>query len=169
MPLCCEIRYDRDNQPVLLKKERIVSGDSITNATSGVDQQSGTPAVFVTLDGHGADRMERFTKDNVGKPMAVLFIEDRPTGKKDAEGKSIKRHVEEVISVATIQGVFGRHFQTTGLDSQQEARDLALFLRAGALKAPIDIVEERTIGPSLGQESIEQVLSIFATNAARKS
>lgn len=156
VPLCCEIRYERNGTPVLLKKERIVSGDSITNATSGVDQQSGTPAVFVTLNGHGADKMQRFTKDNVGKPMAVLFIEDRPTGQKDAEGKNIKRHVEEVISVATIQGVFGKNFQTTGLDSQQEARDLALFLRAGALKAPIDIVEERTIGPSLGQESIDK-------------
>ncbi|MEJ2310288.1 MAG: protein translocase subunit SecD [Gammaproteobacteria bacterium] len=156
VPFDSEIRYDRQGQPVLLKKERIVSGESITNASSGVDQQSGTPAVFVNLDGHGADRMRRFTTESVGKPMAVLFIEDRPTGQKDKDGRTIKKHVEEVISVATIREPFGAHFQTTGLDSQQEARDLALFLRAGALKAPIDIVEERTIGPSLGQESIDK-------------
>ena len=112
--------------------------------------------MFVNLDGHGADRMRRFTTENVQKPMAVLFIEDRPTGQKDKDGKTIKKHVEEVISVATIREPFGAHFQTTGLDSQQEARDLALFLRAGALKAPIDIVEERTIGPSLGQDNIDQ-------------
>jgi len=155
VPFDSEIRYDRQGQPVLLKKERIVSGESITNASSGVDQQSGTPAVFVSLDGRGSDRMLRFTTENVGKPMAVLFIEDRPTGQKDSEGRSIKKHVEEVISVATVREPFGSNFQTTGLDSQQEARDLALFLRAGALKAPIDIIEERTIGPSLGQESID--------------
>jgi protein-export membrane protein SecD/preprotein translocase SecF subunit len=155
VPFDSEIRYDRQGQPVLLKKERIVSGESITNASSGVDQQSGTPAVFVSLDGRGSDRMLRFTTESVGKPMAVLFIEDRPTGQKDSEGKSIKKHVEEVISVATVREPFGSNFQTTGLDSQQEARDLALFLRAGALKAPIDIIEERTIGPSLGQESID--------------
>jgi protein-export membrane protein SecD/preprotein translocase SecF subunit len=155
VPFDSEIRYDRQGQPVLLKKERIVSGESITNASSGVDQQSGTPAVFVSLDGRGSDRMLRFTTENVGKPMAVLFIEDRPTGQKDSEGRTIKKHVEEVISVATVREPFGSNFQTTGLDSQQEARDLALFLRAGALKAPIDIIEERTIGPSLGQESID--------------
>ena len=155
VPFDSEIRYDRQGQPVLLKKERIVSGESITNASSGVDQQSGTPAVFVSLDGRGSDRMLRFTTESVGKPMAVLFIEDRPTGQKDSEGRSIKKHVEEVISVATVREPFGSNFQTTGLDSQQEARDLALFLRAGALKAPIDIIEERTIGPSLGQESID--------------
>ena len=155
VPFDSEIRYDRQGQPVLLKKERIVSGESITNASSGVDQQSGTPAVFVSLDGRGADRMLRFTTESVGKPMAVLFIEDRPTGQKDSEGRTIKKHVEEVISVATVREPFGSNFQTTGLDSQQEARDLALFLRAGALKAPIDIIEERTIGPSLGQESID--------------
>ena len=156
VPFDSEIRYDRQGQPVLLKKERIVSGESITNASSGLDQQSGTPAVFVSLDGRGADRMLRFTTESVGKPMAVLFIEDRPTGQKDSEGRSIKKHVEEVISVATVREPFGSNFQTTGLDSQQEARDLALFLRAGALKAPIDIIEERTIGPSLGQESIDK-------------
>ncbi|MGD8235336.1 MAG: protein translocase subunit SecD [Chromatiales bacterium] len=155
VPFDSEIRYDRQGQPVLLKKERIVSGESITNASSGVDQQSGTPAVFVSLDGRGSDRMLRFTTESVGKPMAVLFIEDRPTGQKDSEGRTIKKHVEEVISVATVREPFGSNFQTTGLDSQQEARDLALFLRAGALKAPIDIIEERTIGPSLGQESID--------------
>ncbi len=111
--------------------------------------------VSISLNGRGADKMRRVTTENVSKPMAVVFIEDRVVGR-DAEGKSIKKHVEEVISVANILEPFGRHFQTTGLDSQEEAKTLALFLRAGALKAPIEIVEERTIGPSLGQDNIDQ-------------
>ncbi len=111
--------------------------------------------VSISLNGRGADKMRRVTTENVSKPMAVVFIEDRVVGR-DAEGKSIKKHVEEVISVANILEPFGRHFQTTGLDSQEEAKTLALFLRAGALKAPIEIVEERTVGPSLGQDNIDQ-------------
>jgi preprotein translocase subunit SecD len=107
--------------------------------------------VFVNLDGQGARRMRNMTTENVGKPMAVVFIENR-TVTRMVDGEPVKERVrtEEVISVANILEPFGRRFQTTGLDSSDEAHNLALLLRAGALAAPIEIVEERTIGPSLG-------------------
>lgn len=144
-----------DNRPILLKKRVIVTGNQITDASAGFDQRGGQPMVSVSLDSQGARRMRDVTTDNVGKPMAVVFIENRIIGR-DAEGKAIKRRVEEVISVANILEPFGRRFQTTGLDSPAEAHTLALLLRAGALAAPIEIVEERTIGPSLGQDNIDQ-------------
>jgi preprotein translocase subunit SecD len=147
--------HERDGTPILLKRQVIVTGDEMTSASSGFDQQSAQPAVFVNLDSKGARRMRNITTDNVGKPMAVVFKEKRTVGR-DADGKPIKRWVEEVINVATIREPFGRRFQTTGLDSPQEAHQLALLLRAGALAAPIEIVEERTIGPSLGQDNIDQ-------------
>ncbi len=147
----------RDGRPLLLKKRVIVTGNQITDASSGFDQRSGQPAVFVSLDGQGARRMRNVTTENVGKPMAVVFIETR-TETRMVNGKKVTRKVpvEEVISVANILEPFGRRFQTTGLDSPEEAHDLALLLRAGALAAPIEIVEERTIGPSLGQDNIDQ-------------
>ncbi len=144
-----------DGRPILLKKRVIVTGSQITDAASGFDQRNGQPMVSVSLDGKGARRMRNVTTDNVGKPMAVVFKESRVVGR-DENGKPIKRMVEEVISVANILEPFGRRFQTTGLDSPAEAHELALLLRAGALAAPIDIVEERTIGPSLGQDNIDQ-------------
>jgi preprotein translocase subunit SecD len=138
----------------------IVTGDQITDASAGFDSQSGSPAVFVNLDGQGARRMRDVTTENVGKPMAVVFIENRTTTKLvDGEPVKTTRKVEEVISVATIREPFGRRFQTTGLDSSAEAHDTALLLRSGALAAPIEIVEERTIGPSLGQDNIDQGLA----------
>ncbi|MCA9523611.1 MAG: protein translocase subunit SecD, partial [Myxococcales bacterium] len=140
---------------ILLKRQVIVTGDVMTSASAGFDQQSGQPAVYVNLDSKGARRMRNVTTENVGKPMAVVFKEKRTVGR-DEEGKPIRQWVEEVINVATIREAFGRRFQTTGLDSPQEAHQLALLLRAGALAAPIDIVEERTIGPSLGQDNIDQ-------------
>ena len=146
---------ERNGQPILLKRQVIVTGDEMTSASSGFDQQSGQPAVYVNLDSKGARRMRNVTTDNVGKPMAVVFKEKRTVGR-DAQGKPIRKWIEEVINVATIREPFGRRFQTTGLDSPQEAHQLALLLRAGALAAPIDIVEERTIGPSLGQDNIDQ-------------
>jgi preprotein translocase subunit SecD len=150
--------YERNGNPVLLKKRVIVTGDRITNASSGFDQ-NGRPAVIVTLDGVGARAMANTTKENVGKPMAVVFIEHKVDSKM-VDGKKVNttRVVEEVINVATIQGVFSKRFQITGLDSPNESRDLALLLRAGALVAPIRIIEERTIGPSLGQDNIDQGL-----------
>ena len=148
--------YERDGQPILLKKRLIITGDRITGASSGFDQDSGSPAVFVNLDGAGARIMAKTTQENLKKPMAVVFIEHKSETKL-VDGKEVvtTRKVEEVISVATIQGVFSKRFQTTGLDSAKEAQNLALLLRAGALAAPIRIVEERTIGPSLGQDNID--------------
>ena len=144
-----------DGRPILLKKRVIVTGNQITDAASGFDSRTSQPSVTVNLDGKGARRMRNVTIENVGKPMAVVFKESRVVGK-DEEGKPIKRMVEEVISVANILEPFGARFQTTGLDSPAEAHELALLLRAGALAAPIDIVEERTIGPSLGQDNINR-------------
>ena len=154
-PAGTALYHERNGQPILLKRQIIVTGDEMTSASSGFDQQSGQPAVYVNLDSKGARRMRNVTTDNVGKPMAVVFKEKRTIGR-DEEGKPIRKWVEEVINVATIREPFGRRFQTTGLDSPQEAHQLALLLRAGALAAPIDIVEERTIGPSLGQDNIDQ-------------
>ncbi|MET0009125.1 MAG: protein translocase subunit SecD [Candidatus Thiodiazotropha sp. 6PLUC9] len=157
VPPGSSLYQERNGQPVLLKKRVIVTGNQIVDASSGLDQQSGSPAVFVSLDGVGAKRMRRMTNENVGKPMAVVFIENRTTTRMvNGEAVKVKRKVEEVISIATIREPFGKRFQTTGLDSTEEAHDLALLLRAGALAAPIEIVEERTIGPSLGQDSIDQ-------------
>ncbi len=157
VPVGSKLYHTRDGRPILLKKQVIVTGNQITDASSGFDQRSAQPAVFVNLDGQGARRMRNVTTDNVGKPMAVVFIEIR-SETRVVDGKRVTRKipVEEVISVANILEPFGRRFQTTGLDSPGEAHDLALLLRAGALAAPIDIVEERTIGPSLGQDNIDQ-------------
>ncbi len=149
--------YERGTQrPVMLSREIIASGSQLVDAAPTVDQD-GSPAVSVTLDGAGAKRMLNFTEKNVGKPMAVLFRETRYETRFTAEGQAVrdKQEIEEVISVATIRGVFGKKFQTTGLSSK-EAQELAVLLRAGALAAPVDIVEERTVGPSLGADNIRQ-------------
>jgi len=157
VPVGSRLYHDREGRPVLLKRRVIVTGDQITDAASGFDAQSGTPMVSVNLDGPGGRRMRDVTTENVGKPMAVVFIENRTTTQQ-VDGKPVKRteKVEEVISVANIREPFGKRFQTTGLDSSEEAHNLALLLRAGALAAPIQIVEERTVGPSLGQDNIDQ-------------
>jgi preprotein translocase subunit SecD len=143
--------------PVVLKKKVITKGDELVFATAQPDQRSGTPSVSVTLNAAGAKKMFDFTSQNVGKGMAVVYIERIPEVKM-VDGKEVRtsRTTEEVISVANIQGVFGKEFQTTGLGSTKEASDLALLLRAGSLAAPVDIVEQRVIGPSLGQQNIEQ-------------
>ena len=157
VPAGSRIYNDRDGNPVLLKKAVIVTGDQIVNASSGLDQQTGGPQVSVMLDAKGARSMLNFTKKSVGKPMAVVFIENK-TETRIVNGEPVRtsKKIEEVISVATIRDVFSKRFQTTGLDSPQEAHELALLLRSGALAAPINIVEERTIGPSLGKDNIEQ-------------
>jgi preprotein translocase subunit SecD len=157
VPAGSKLYYERNGAPVLLKKGVIVTGDQIINARSGFDSQSGSPNVTVMLDSKGARRMLEFTKQSVGKPMAVVFIENK-TEIKLVDGEPVRsvKKVEEVVSVATIRDVFSKRFQTTGLDSPQEAHELALILRSGALAAPIEIIEERTIGPSLGKENIEQ-------------
>ena len=157
VPAGSRLYRERNGNPVLLKKSVIATGDQIINARSGFDQQSGTPNVTVMLDSKGARSMLKFTKESVGKPMAVVFIENR-TETRLVDGKPVKttKKVEEVVSIATIRDVFSKRFQTTGLDSSSEAHELALILRSGALAAPIDIVEERTVGPSLGKDNIQQ-------------
>ena len=157
VPAQSRLYLERDGTPILLSRRLIASGENLTSAAAGFDQQSGQPNVQVTLDAVGARRMLDFTSENVGNRMAVVFIEQRPvTEMVDGEEVSDMRRVEEVISVATVREPFGRRFQTTGLGSSREASQLALLLRAGALAAPVQIIEERTVGPSLGADNIEQ-------------
>ena len=160
LPPTARLYRERDGQPVVLKKRLIITGDRITNAQSGFDSESSSPMVSITLDGAGARIMAQTTKKNLKKPMAVVFIEHKESSKM-VDGKRVRttRKVEEVINVATIQGVFSKRFQITGLDDGNEARNLALLLRAGALAAPIRIIEERTIGPSLGADNIAKGLN----------
>ncbi len=139
----------------VLRREVIASGDEIIDANSGFTPE-GQPAVHITLDSAGGERMLAATRDNVGKPMSTLFIEWREEDVTRG-GKTEKRKVktEEIINTATIRGVFKTRFQITGL-TPIEARDLAVLLRAGALAAPVYKVDERTIGPSLGQDNIDR-------------
>ena len=157
VPPGSRLYHERDGTPVLLKKRIIVTGDQIIDASSGIEQQTGSPAVFITLDSKGARKMLQTTRENMGKPMAVVFIENRPESRL-VDGRRVRttRTVQEVINVATIRGEFSKRFQITGLDSTEEAHNLALLLRAGALAAPMEIVEERTVGPSLGQDNIDR-------------
>jgi preprotein translocase subunit SecD len=154
-----EVGADGKPVPILLSKRIIVSGDQLVGATATTDPQSGTPAVSVRLNSVGGQRMFDFTSENVGKPMAVVYIERVPEVKV-VDGKEVRttRVNQEVISVANIQGVFGKEFQTTGLDSAKEASDLSLLLRSGSLAAPMDFVEERIVGPSLGRQNVERGL-----------
>lgn len=157
VPAGSRIYKERNGNPVLLYKSVIITGDQIIDASSGIDQQGGAPLVSVTLDSKGARKMSNNTRENVGRRMAVVYIESK-VETKDIDGvrTKVRSRVEEVISIAVIRDHFSKRFQTTGLDSTDEARHLALLLRAGALAAPIEIIEERTIGPSLGQENINQ-------------
>ncbi len=156
VPVGSRLYKKREGGYVLLKNRIIITGDSITDAQSGIDTQNGSPMVTVTLDGKGAKKMHATTKENVGKLMAVVFIENKvDTTVVDGKVIKTKRKIEEVINLATIREPFSKRFQTTGLDDPIEARDLSLLLRAGALSAPIEIIEERTVGPSLGQDNID--------------
>lgn len=158
-PIGSRIYQERNGNPVLLQRNIIVTGDQIVDASSGLDQQNGSPAVFITLNGVGANKMAKTTQQNIGKPMAVVFIENKvATVIENGQKVRKKTTVEEVINVATIRDTFSKRFQITGLDSTKEARNLALLLRAGALAAPVEIVEERTIGPSLGKDNIDKGL-----------
>jgi preprotein translocase subunit SecD len=148
--------YMKDGQPVVLKKRVIVSGDELVDASSGYDQQTGMPNVNVTLNSSGARKMLDFTTENVGKRMGVVYIETTPVVK-IVDGKEVhsSKTTETVLNNAVIQGVFGKKFQTTGL-TQQEAQTLSLMLRSGSLAAPMDVVEQSVIGPSLGQDNIKK-------------
>src|SRR6185503_2319950 len=131
-----------NGQPVLLKRDVIASGDQLVNAQSGFAQEQGTPDVSVTLDSAAATKMGETTRQNLGKPMAVLFIETKSETHM-VDGQPVVSHtkVYSVISVATIQGIFSKNFQITGL-GQDEAKNLAIMLRAGSLAAPMDFIEE---------------------------
>ena len=154
VPGSSQLLKERNGQPVLLKKRVMLTGDHIVDAGSSFDEYS-RPQVNITLDSAGGNKMSSNTKSNIGKPMATVFIEFKPTDRVDSEGNTIFEKVEEVISVATIQARLGKTFRITGAGSQAEAHNLALLLRAGALVAPIQIVEERTVGPTLGAENVQ--------------
>jgi preprotein translocase subunit SecD len=157
VPVDAKRYLERNGRPILLKRQVMLTGDFIIDAASGIDQQTSGPAVFITLDGRGARMFAERTRDQVGRPMAVVYIEQKTESNfESGEEVRTKRRIEEVINVATIRSELGKRFQITGLDSTEEARNLALLLRAGALAAPLEIIEERTVGPSLGQENIEQ-------------
>ncbi|UWS32558.1 protein translocase subunit SecD [Erwinia pyrifoliae] len=152
-----EVKNTRDKQPVVLYKRVILTGDHITDSTSSNDEYN-QPQVNISLDSAGGNIMSNFTKDSVGKAMATLFVEYKDSGKKDANGRAILEKHEEVINVANIQSRLGNSFRITGINNPNEARQLSLLLRAGALIAPIQIVEERTIGPTMGAQNITQGL-----------
>lgn len=137
----------------LLENRVILTGDHIVNASVGYDE-SNRPQVNITLDSAGGRLMTQATRGNVGRPMATVFIEFLATGETTEDGRIAFERIEEVVSVATIQAVLGSNFRITGVGSIQDAQNLALLLRAGALIAPIQIVEERTVGPSLGAENV---------------
>ena len=155
-----ELGPDGKPRPILLSRRVIVSGDQLVNATSNPDPQGGGPAVQIELNNAGGNRMLAHTRENVGQLMAAVYIETIPEVRM-VDGKEVRtsRVSEEVINAATLQSVFGKNFQTTGLDSQEEATSLARLLRAGSLAAPMVIIEERIIGPSLGAENVERGLS----------
>ena len=161
VPPNSQLYSDRNGRPVVLQKRVILTGNHIVDAQSGMDEYS-RPQVSIKLDSQGGNKISSFSKDNVGKSMATVFIEFKPVGEPGPDGKRKFRKNEEVINVATIQSRLGSNFRITGIDNVQEAHNLSLLLRAGALIAPIQIVEERTIGPSLGQQNIDSGLHAMA-------
>jgi preprotein translocase subunit SecD len=160
IPPDAHLYYGNNGEPYLVSKTLIASGDELVDAASGNDQQSGSPMVSVTLNSAGAAKMLDFTRDNVGKPMAVVYVVNT-TDTKIVDGKEVRtpKTTYTVINYATIQGVFSNKFQTTGLPSAKAASELALMLKGGSLAARMDIVSEGVIGPSLGQDNIEKGLN----------
>ncbi|WP_028388705.1 protein translocase subunit SecD [Legionella fairfieldensis] len=151
--------YMMDGYPILLKRQIVLSGDSITSAVSSFDQQTATPSVQIQLGGGGETLFTRITRDNIGKRMAIVYVETKSTTQMvDGVEKRVNHREERVISAPVIQNALGNNFQITGLKDSKEASDLALLLRAGALPAVIYPVEERTVGPSLGKENIHRGL-----------
>ncbi len=168
VPIGSKLYRYRDGRPILLKNRVIYSGENIVDAAPGFDSQTGQPIVSITLDARGAAINQRVTGENVGKRMAVVYIEIRSEPKLDANGRPVldeawrevrvSRRVEEVITAPVIRQQLGKRFQIEGIGSVREANELALLLRAGALAAPVEIIEERTVGPSLGADNIERGL-----------
>lgn len=155
VPADSEVKFSRDGAPTVLFRKAVLGGEHIINANSGTDER-GLPQVSINLDSEGGELMATATKSAVGKPMATLYSEFKDSGRKDENGKVILEKHEEVINVATINSRLGSQFQITGIDSPAEAQNLAVLLRSGALIAPIVIVEERTIGASLGADNVAQ-------------
>ncbi len=145
----------REGGDIYLKREVIVRGDQLTDAQATFDSESGSPAVSVSLDSTGGRRMAAVTAANINKPMAIVFIENQSVTRMGPDGQPVIEHkrIEEVISAPIIRGAFSNRFQVTGV-AQDEARQLSLLLRAGALAAPVYVIEDRTVGPSLGAENI---------------
>jgi preprotein translocase subunit SecD len=166
----------RDGRPILLKNRVIYSGDNIVDAAPGFDSVSGRPIVSITLDARGAAINQRVTGENVGKRMAAVYIEIRTEPQFDEQGRPVldergnpvrvSRRIEEVITAPVIRSQLGKRFQIEGLDSVEEATELALLLRAGSLSAPVYIAEERTVGPSLGADNIDQGVKAALLGAA---
>ena len=156
----------RNGQPILLKNRLIYSGDNIVDSAPGFDSQNARPIVSITLDARGASINQRVTGENVGKRMAVVYIEIKSEPRLDEQGRPmldeqgralrVSKRVEEVITAPVIRSQLGKRFQIEGLDSVNEANELSLLLRAGAFAAPVEIVEERTVGPSLGADNIQR-------------
>ncbi|GAB1671291.1 protein translocase subunit SecD [Mannheimia haemolytica] len=155
VPADSELQNTRDGEPVVLRRKPSLGGEHIIDATSGTDER-GLPQVSIRLDTEGGEMMGEITKTAIQKPMATLYTEFKDSGRKDANGKVILEKHQEVINVATIQTRLGNQFQITGINSPAEAQNLAVLLRSGALIAPIVIVEERTIGASLGADNVKQ-------------
>jgi preprotein translocase subunit SecD len=166
VPPGSQLYKQRDGRPILLKKRLIYSGDNIISASPGFDSRTNEPIVSITLDSAGAAINQRVTGKNVGKRMAVVYVEVRSEVKRDKEGKPVldakgepirtQHRLEEVITAPVIRQQLGKRFQIEGAFTVEEANELALLLRAGALAAPVSVVEERTIGPSLGHDNIKQ-------------
>jgi preprotein translocase subunit SecD len=166
VPPGAQLYKQRDGRPILLKKRLVYSGDNIVDASPTVDSRTNQPVVSITLDSAGAAINQRVTGKNVGKRMAVVYVEIRSEIRRDKNGNPVldkngnpvrvQRRFEEVITAPVIRQQLGKRFQIEGAFTFDEANELALLLRAGALAAPISIVEERTVGPSLGRENIRQ-------------
>ncbi len=151
--------YMMDGHPILLKRQVVLSGDSITSAVSSFDQQTASPSVQIQLGGGGESLFTKVTRENIGKRMAIVFVETKTTSQTiNGEEKRVTKKEERVISAPVIQNALGSNFQITGLTDSKEASNLALLLRAGALPAAIYPVEERTVGPTLGKENIRRGL-----------
>ncbi len=156
----------RNGEKILLQKQVIYSGNSIVDAAASLDSQTGSPIVSITLDSAAATINSRVTGENINNRMAVVYIELISAIKRAADGSivlndegrpaRVTRRVEEVLTAPVIRDQLGKRYQIEGLDSVEEARDLSLMLRSGALAAPVEIIEERTVGPSLGQANISQ-------------